>query len=210
MNFENPEPLKLVTPQGELRYSWLVEPDTKFDKCDYKVEVLIPAEQGQKIIDDLDAYLEEWKQACMRHDPKRTDWKTVDSLPWGLDEDSKGKPCVRLKCKRKARGIKKGSNPPEAWEFKVPIFDAKGCPVSDRSQVQKLGPGSTGRISLQARPYSANLGVGLVLSIQSAQIIKVVPYTAQATEKFDAVEGGWTEEKTTAPAIEHQQAKADW
>jgi hypothetical protein len=209
MNYDNPEPLKFVTPQGEFRYSWLVEPDTKFDKCDYKVEVLIPAEQGAKIIDDLEAYLAEWKQACMKAKPTKTDWKTVDSLPWGMDEDSKGKPCVRLKCKRKAKGIKKGTNPPEVWEFKVPIYDSKGCVVTQREPLQKLGPGTIGRVSLQARPYEANIGVGLVLSIQSVQIIKVVEYTQQG-EGFDAVEGGWTEDQATAPAIEHQQAPADW
>ena len=210
MNYDNPEPLAFVTPVGEFRYSWLVEPDTKFDKCDYKVEVLIPAEKGSKIVDDLEAYLTEWKQACMKARPSKTDWKTVESLPWGTDEDSEGKACVKLKCKRKAKGIRKGSHPPEAWEFKVPIFDAKGCPVSDRSQVQKLGPGSTGRVSLQARPYDAPLGVGLTLSIQSVQITKVVEYTGQPSEKFDAVEGGWTENQAEVAEITTQQAVGDW
>ena len=55
MNFENPEPLSFVTPKGEFRYSWLVEPDTKFEKCEYKVEVLVPAEQGMELVEKLEA-----------------------------------------------------------------------------------------------------------------------------------------------------------
>ena len=126
MNYDNPEPLAFVTPVGEFRYGWLVEPDTKFDKCDYKVEVLIPAEKGAKIVDDLEAYLTEWKQACMKARPSKTDWKTVESLPWGTDEDSEGNACVKLKCKRKAKGIRK-SHPARSMGVQGAVFDAKAA-----------------------------------------------------------------------------------
>ena len=53
--------MSFVTPKAAFRYSWLVEADTKFDKCEYKVEVLVPAEQGMDLVEKLDAHLEEWK-----------------------------------------------------------------------------------------------------------------------------------------------------
>ena len=84
MNFENPEPLSFVTPKGEFRYSWFVEPDTKFEKCEYKVEVLVPAEQGMaKIIDDLEAHLggNGRKPARHRIPTKRGSWWTRSRGP---------------------------------------------------------------------------------------------------------------------------------
>ena len=119
MNFENPEPLSFVTPKGEFRYSWLVEPDTKFEKCEYKVEVLVPAEQGMDLVEKLEAHLEEWKKACKAQDPNKA-WKLVDPQPWTSTTDDAGNPVIKFKCKRKAKGIRKDGTP---WEVQLPIFD---------------------------------------------------------------------------------------
>ena len=204
MNFENPEPLSFVTPKGEFRYSWLVEPDTKFEKCEYKVEVLVPAEEGMALCEKLEAHLEEWKKACKAQDPNKA-WKLVDPQPWTSTTDDAGNPVIKFKCKRKAKGIRKDGTP---WEVQLPIFDGKGCMVSNRAPLQKLGAGTLGRVKVQARPYSAPIGVGITLSIQEVQVIKPVEYT-QGGSGFDAVEGGWedTAEETTsqAPAVATQQ-----
>ena len=78
------------------------------------------------------------------------------------------------------------------WSIQLPIFDSKGQLVSNRDPLQKLGPGSQGRVKLRARPYSAPIGVGITLNIQEVQIIKAVEYTAATG--FDAVDGGWTDD----------------
>ena len=205
MNYENPDQPMFVTPKGEFRYSWLVEPDTKFEKCEYKVEVLVPIEQGQKLFDQLEAHLEEWKKACKASNPNKA-WKLVDPQPWTATTDDAGNPVIKFKCKRKAKGIRSKDNTP--WEVQLPIFDGKGCMVSNREPLKKLGAGTLGRVKFQARPYDAPIGVGITLSIQEVQVIKPVEYTQGGTG-FDAVEGGWedTAEETTsqAPAVATQQ-----
>ena len=145
----------------------------------------------------------------MKARPSKTDWKTVESLPWGTDEDSEGNACVKLKCKRKAKGIRKGSHPPEAWEFKVPIFDAKGCPAKRPLASAEAGAWLYWTSQLAGSALRLPLGVGLTLSIQSVQITKVVEYTGQPSEKFDAVEGGWTENQAEVAEITTQQAVGD-
>ena len=203
MNFENPEPLSFVTPKGEFRYSWLVEPDTKFEKCEYKVEVLVPAEEGMALVEKLEAHLEEWKKACKAQDPNKA-WKLVDPQPW-----TSMTTLATLSSSSSANARPKASaKDGTPWEVQLPIFDGKGCMVSNRAPLQKLGAGTLGRVKVQARPYSAPIGVGITLSIQEVQVIKPVEYT-QGGSGFDAVEGGWedTAEETTsqAPAIATQQ-----
>lgn len=187
MNFENPDFIEFVTPICDFKYSWLVEPDTKFDKNEYKVHCLIPAEKGTEISDKLDAMLEEWKQCCKAYDSKKA-WKLVDPQPWAFQEED-GSSVLYLKCKRKAAGVRKDGT---TWSIQLPIFDSKGQLVSNRDPLQKLGPGSQGRVKLRARPYSAPIGVGITLNIQEVQIIKAVEYTAATG--FDAVDGGWTDD----------------
>ena len=193
MNYENPDFIEFVTPICGFKYSWLVEADTKFDKNEYKVHCLIPADKGTEISDKLDEMLQQWKATCKEYDPKKA-WKLVDPQPWAYEQED-GNPVLVLKCKRRAAGVRKDGT---TWSVQLPIFDSKGALVTNRAPLQKLGPGSEGRVKLRAQPYSAPIGVGISLKIQEVQIIKAVEYTAATG--FDAVEGGWTDTKEEGTA----------
>ena len=105
--------------------------------------------------------------------------------------------------KRKVSGIRKDGS---TWTNSPPaLFDAQGNPLSEemKERVDKIGPGSIGRISFEASPYShPSTGVGIKVQPLAAQIIDLKEYTKSSTSYgFEATEGNF---QTTSAATTSQ------
>ncbi|MFZ9655741.1 MAG: hypothetical protein ACO29V_08850 [Limnohabitans sp.] len=197
MNYQQTEKLKLTTPICKFKYSWLVEPDTKFDPPSYKVQALIPAAEGQALAEQLDEFFEQYKKQLKAADPNK---KYKLSGPSYEFTDVDGEAVLQLRLKRKASGIGKDGRP---YTSSVPLFDSQGKLIAHREPLSKMGAGTTGRVSFLASPYNnPSVGVGMSLKILSAQIIEFVPYGGGAeSHGFAPVEGGWVPDEQGEQAV---------
>ena len=197
------EKLKLTTPTCKFQYAWLVTPDTKYEVPVWKVVALIPADQASEMEEQLSGLLTRFQKQCKEAEPNKKNWKLAPSS-FGFD-DIEGEPVFYIKMKRKVSGVRKKDNSP--WTNTPPaLFDSQGKPLSEemRQKVDKIGPGSTGRISFQAQPYShPATGVGIKVEVLAAQIIDLQQYTKAATSYgFEAAEGNFqTSSEATAPQV---------
>ena len=105
--------------------------------------------------------------------------------------------------KRKVSGIRKDGS---TWTNSPPaLFDAMGKPLSEdmKQKVDKIGPGSIGRISFEASPYShPSTGVGIKVQPLAAQIIDLKEYTKSSTSYgFEATEGNFQSSEAATPQV---------
>ena len=185
------ERLKLTTPTCKYQYAWLVTPDTKYEQAVWKVTALIPAADATEMEEQLEGLLSRFQKQCKEADPNKKNWKSAPPS-FGYD-DIEGEPVFYIKMKRKVSGQRKDGS---VWENTPPaLFDAQGKPLSEemKKRVDKIGPGSTGRISFEAVPYNhPSTGVGIKVQPLAAQIIDLKEYTKSSTSYgFEATEGNF-------------------
>ena len=196
------ERLKLTTPTCKYQYAWLVTPDTKYEQAVWKVVALIPAAQAGEMEEQLSGLLTRFQKQCKEAEPNKKNWKSAPTS-FGFD-DIEGEAVFYIKMKRKVSGIRKDGS---TWTNSPPaLFDAMGKPLSEdmKQKVDKIGPGSIGRISFEASPYShPSTGVGIKVQPLAAQIIDLKEYTKSSTSYgFEATEGNFqTSSETTAPQV---------
>ena len=195
------ERLKLTTPECKFQYAWLVTPDTKYEQAVWKVIALIPADKAADMADQLDGLLTRFQKQCKEADPNKKKWISAPAS-FGFDE-IEGESVFYIKMKRKVNGIRKDKS---TWTNSPPaLFDANGKPLSEemKQRVDKIGPGSTGRISFEAVPYNhPSTGVGIKVQPLAAQIIDLKEYTKTATSYgFEAEEGNFQEQTQSASPI---------
>ena len=154
------ERLKLTTPPCKFQYAWLVTPDTKYEQAVWKVIALIAADQAGEMEEQLSGLLTRFQKQCKEAEPNKKNWKSAPTS-FGFD-DIEGEAVFYIKMKRKVSGIRKDGS---TWTNSPPaLFDAMGKPLSEdmKQKVDKIGPGSIGRISFEASPYShPSTGVGI-------------------------------------------------
>lgn len=195
------ERLKLTTPECKFQYAWLVTPDTKYEQAVWKVIALIPADKAADMADQLDGLLTRFQKQCKEADPNKKKWTSAPPS-FGFD-DIEGESVFYIKMKRKVNGVRKDGS---TWTNSAPaLFDANGKPLSEemKQRVDKIGPGSTGRISFEAVPYNhPSTGVGIKVQPLAAQIIDLKEYTKTATSYgFEAEEGNFQEQTQSASPI---------
>ena len=196
------ERLKLTTPPCKFQYAWLVTPDTKYEQAVWKVVALIPADQASEMEEQLSGLLTRFQKQCKEAEPNKKNWKSAPTS-FGFD-DIEGEAVFYIKMKRKVSGIRKDGS---TWTNSPPaLFDAMGKPLSEdmKQKVDKIGPGSIGRISFEASPYShPSTGVGIKVQPLAAQIIDLKEYTKSSTSYgFEATEGNFqTSSEATAPQV---------
>ncbi len=206
------ERLKLTTPLCKFQYAWLVTPDTKYEQAVWKVIGLIPAEQAGETEEQLSALLDRFKKQCKEAEPNKKNWKLAPTS-FGYDE-IEGEAVFYIKMKRKVNGVRKDGT---TWTNSPPaLFDSQGKPLSEemRQRVDKIGPGSTGRISFEAVPYNhPSTGVGIKVQPLAAQIIDLKEYSKTATSYgFEAAEGNFqgTSETTTPESSANTEESGDF
>jgi len=196
------ERLKLTTPPCKFQYAWLVTPDTKYEQAVWKVVALIPAADASEMEEQLGGLLTRFQKQCKEAEPNKRNWKSAPPS-FGFD-DIEGEAVFYIKMKRKVSGIRKDGS---TWTNSPPaLFDAMGKPLSEdmKQKVDKIGPGSIGRISFEASPYShPSTGVGIKVQPLAAQIIDLKEYTKSSTSYgFEATEGNFqTSSEATAPQV---------
>jgi len=179
---------KFTTPLLTFQYPKLLEPDTKFSPDGrYECQGYCPVDQGATLADQLDKFLEEHKASLKAQSPT-TKFKLTD-LPWGYNETN-GRPTFFVKTKCKASGIDREG---KAWSRKPVLFDAQGSVVQDRSTLDGMWSGTTGRISFIASPfYTAAIGAGITLRLLAVQIIELKSQGGNGTDHGFSAEEGWT------------------
>jgi hypothetical protein len=185
------EKLKLTTPNCKFQYAWLVTPDTKYEQPVWKVTALIPAADATEMEEQLEGLLSRFQKQCKEAEPSKKNWKSAPKS-FGYD-DIEGEAVFYIKMKRKVSGQRKDKT---VWTNTPPaLFDAMGKPLSEgmKEKVDKIGPGSVGRISFQASPYNhPSTGVGIKVEPLAAQIIDLKEYTKSSTSYgFEATEGNF-------------------
>ena len=196
------ERLKLTTPPCKFQYAWLVTPDTKYEQAVWKVVALIPAADASEMEEQLSGLLTRFQKQCKEAEPNKKNWKSAPTS-FGFD-DIEGEAVFYIKMKRKVSGIRKDGS---TWTNSPPaLFDAMGKPLSEdmKQKVDKIGPGSTGRISFEASPYShPSTGVGIKVQPLAAQIIDLKEYTKSSTSYgFEATEGNFqTSSEAATPQV---------
>jgi hypothetical protein len=195
------ERLKLTTPPCKFQYAWLVTPDTKYEQAVWKVIALIPATEASEMEEQLSGLLTRFQKQCKEAEPNKKNWKSAPPS-FGFD-DIEGEAVFYIKMKRKVSGIRKDGS---TWTNSPPaLFDSQGNPLSEemKERVDKIGPGSIGRISFEASPYShPSTGVGIKVQPLAAQIIDLKEYTKSSTSYgFEATEGNF---QTTSAATTSQ------
>ena len=203
MNYLKSEQIKLTTPRCQFQYSWLVDPDTKFEPASWKVTALIPAESSVEIEKALGELLESWKKQLKSATPDKK--FKLANMPFGF-ESINGEEYFTIRMKRKTGGVRQDGT---RWENSPPqLFDANGKPITDKAPLSKLGPGTEGRISFIASGYdNPSQGVGIKIQVSAAQIIKKVDYAPGAQNYGFETEEGWTEEaSSTTEAVEANDA----
>ena len=192
------ERLKLTTPPCKFQYAWLVTPDTKYEQPVWKVTALIPAEQAKDLEEQLDGLLSRFQKQCKEAEPNKKNWKSAPSQ-YGYD-DIEGEAVFYIKMKRKVSGQRKDQT---FWTNTPPaIFDHENKPFTEASKkrIDKIGPGSTGRLSFIASPYNhPSTGVGLRMEVIAAQILNLQEYTKSAESYgFEAAEGTFIQSTETS------------
>ena len=206
------ERLKLTTPPCKFQYAWLVTPDTKYEQAVWKVIALIAADKASEMEEQLSGLLTRFQKQCKEAEPNKKNWKSAPTS-FGYD-DIEGEAVFYIKMKRKVSGVRKDGS---TWTNTPPaLFDAMGKPLSEdmKQKVDKIGPGSTGRISFEASPYShPSTGVGIKVQPLAAQIIDLKEYSKTATSYgFEAAEGNFqgSSETTTPESSANTEESGDF
>ena len=158
-----------TTPKGIAQYPHLSKPDTKFSKPgDYKVNLILSAEEAAPIIEQINAAFAENMQAELKKQGKK-ELKAANP-PYMEELGDDGQPTGNVIFKFKSTAA-----------YKPAIFDAKGKPMMESN----IWGGSEIRVnSTIGAYYVATVGVGVALRIRAVQVIRLVEGSAEGASRF--------------------------
>ena len=177
------ETLITKTPVCRFQYTWLVEPDTKYDPL-WKVTCLIDPNDALELEKELDGYLENWKKQLKTAFPDKK-FKLANK-PWFYDtvDDGDGsKNYFVVKTKMPTGGINRNTG--EQWHMTPPVLfnsENKIMTEEEKQKVNKCGIGTLGQVNLRIMGYDGNFGVGVKIQPQAAKIHKHVEYVKSAKD----------------------------
>ena len=164
------ETLITKTPVCRFQYTWLVEPDTKYDPL-WKVTCLIDPNDALELEKELDGYLENWKKQLKTANPDKK-YKLANK-PWSYDtvDDGDGsKNYFVVKTKMPTGGINRTTG--EQWHMTPPVLfnsDNKILTEEEKQKVNKCGIGTLGQVNLRVMGYDGNFWVGVKIQPQAVQ-----------------------------------------
>ena len=177
------ETLITKTPVCRFQYTWLVEPDTKYDPL-WKVTCLIDPNDALELEKELDGYLENWKKQLKTAFPDKK-FKLAPK-PWSyatVDDGDGSRNYFVVKTKMPTGGIDRTTG--KQWHMTPPVlFNADNQPMSDeeKQKVNKCGIGTLGQVNLRIMGYDGNFGVGVKIQPQAVKIHKHVEYVKSAKD----------------------------
>lgn len=157
--------LQIVTAKGEILYPKIRQTETfnGEDTGKYVATIKLSKEDTDKLVTRLE---DEWEAAKQSPELKGKVFKKGTLPNLGYREDKDGDIVFKAKTSATIK-TKKG----DVIERTVPVFDAKGKPITD-----DIGHGSIGRLSITPAPYyTASTNYGLVLYLNGIQIIDLKP-----------------------------------
>ena len=192
------ETLITKTPVCRFQYTWLVEPDTKYDPL-WKVTCLIDPNDALELEKELDGYLENWKKQLKAANPDKK-YKLANK-PWSYDtvDDGDGsKNYFVVKTKMPTGGINRTTG--EQWHMTPPVLfnsEIKIMTEEEKQKVNKCGIGTLGQVNLRVMGYDGYFVVGVKIQPQAVKIHKHVEYVKSAQDYgFDD-----TAQETTATKV---------
>lgn len=177
-NYQKPA----VTPVGTLQYPYLTKPDTEFDaKGEYKVKLVLPEDEAQAIISELEALIDKENKERAKAAGKKS-MKLSANKPWKTDEDTGD---IILSFKLKATGTNRATG--EEFTQKPKVVDAKGTPFEGA-----IGNGSKGKVAFVPAVYfNPSAGLGVTLRLKAVKITELVEYKAPSQDVFGDDEGDY-------------------
>ena len=182
------ETLITKTPVCKFQYTWLVEPDTKYDPL-WKVTCLIDMDKALPLETELEAFLDKWKQQLKAANPNKK-YKLANK-PWSYEKINDGdgeKDYFVIKTKMPTGGINRTTG--EQWHMTPPVLfnaDNKVMTEDEKQKVNKCGAGTLGQVNMRIMGYDGNFGVGVKIQPQAVKIHKHVEYIKTAQDYgFDA------------------------
>ncbi len=180
-----PKPFFVLTPKCEPEYSWIVDPDTAFNKPpEWKINLIFNAEDAAtaKLEQDIEAGFTEWKQQLKAESPNKQ-FKVAEPRYGFAEKNSKAIFRVKTKknCQAKDRQGKMFDNTPPL------LFNKYGEPIlgEERMKYRAIGEGSIVQVKLRCCGYDHPIhGVGMTIQPQQIMFFNFVPY-----EKEDNLEG---------------------
>lgn len=188
-NTATSEKENIVSPKGTFLLAIVSTPSTKFKpEGEFTAKIAVPLDQAGPLLTKIKAAAKASLDQAKKENPKKAAKMKAGPLPFEIDEDTG---TVVLKTKRLASGTSKKTG--KKWTATIPIFDAKGKPVTGEV---RIGDGSEGRVSFSIRPYYTDLvGAGVTLSLEGLQLTKYVEWTGSASADklgFTADEDGFS------------------
>lgn len=164
-----PEKIQIRTPRAELRWVNITGAGKTNLNAEqiYCVDAVLPVDEGQPLVDKLDAFWEENK-------PKGA--KAPKSM--GYKELAEGGYSFSFKTK---------TTYPSGDPKKIKVYNAKVLQVEVPPEM-RIGNGSEGCVAGVAAIYVAGKNIGVTLYLDSVQLLKLVEYKGVA-DQFEADEG---------------------
>lgn len=199
----------LTTPVGRARFPKLIQPDEFKGKKQYKVDLVLSADEAKAAEATLEPMLQGFveetrmnlEQAVSEAGNVRDKKKAEEDLAkfekaetreiLHEDYDKDGNPTGKLYLKFNTNYSFKDRRSGEEIVRHVPFFDSQG----QKTQPAAIGPGSELRVNYSPSPYYHGGNKGISLKINAVQIISLSGGgfdNASASELgFGAVEGGY-------------------
>lgn len=202
-----------ITVAGKFRFPHLVVPDTKFNKSEFKVDlVLDPNDPDQaEFIERMRALDEEGYQAELKAQKKKTLTRR-DIVKDETDKEGEETGMVYISAKAASEG--KDRKTGEVYKRTVKLFNTKGQDVT--GNVPRIWGGTVGKLALQPRYNKSPVGYGLTFYLNAAQIIDLVAGDGSGGKSaddygFGEEEGGFTSngEATASEAVDADDDEDD-
>lgn len=168
----------LTTPKGIAQYPRLNKPSDRFDPAGlFSVNLIVPREQAQELMDKLDKMVEEQYQKTVEtltKNGKAGDVKKINKLePYEFEFDEEGNETGNVIFKFKMK-YKVKSKDGKEYKFVPKLFDSKNREV-DPNKVLVYG-GSTIQVGFSPNPYymPATRQLGVSLRLKAVRIINLI------------------------------------
>lgn len=179
--------ISLKLPVGTLVWPHLLVPDEYKGVESYKCNLKVPLEEGQPIIDKIQAMIEkEKKKDALNLDDDNIEYEDI-YVPYTIDEEGG---FVEFKTKLNRFG-KTGKR---QFENSVDVFDASNPPKHVPKDTDIM-TGSRGSLFVNAYRWGQGKDgkLGISLRLRAAQVIEICTEVTNSAESygFGAVDGGY-------------------
>jgi hypothetical protein len=181
---------QITTPPGKASYPYLTRPDTKFDPDgDYKVNLILAADEAEKLMAEIDEALEESYQKAIQDNPTKAKKIKKANPPYSEVTDDEGNETGEIQFVFKSKAKITPRNGGEPFEIRPALFDAKGQALP---RSVNIGGGSLIKVCGELSPYHTDLvGAGVSLRLKAVQVLELVEFNGQSADRygFDVEDG---------------------